>query len=141
MRTIYSVLMLVLVSPACNPKPGTPPAMNADRPGIVNRDWTLARLGDNAHPLGNGGRPVTLRLDTTEKRAWGNAGCNRFSSPYHLAGDSLVFGPAISTKMACAQGMEVEIAFLSMLNEVRTYQATDSSLTLMGPAGKLARFR
>lgn len=142
MRTLYAGLVLVLLMTACKPKSETPPAMEGDGPTrIVNRDWTLAQLGDNANPLGNGGQPVTLRLDTAEQRAWGNAGCNRYSGPYHLTSDSLSFGPAISTKMACEQGMDVETAFLSMLPNVTSYEASDSSLTLLGSSGPLARFR
>jgi heat shock protein HslJ len=110
-------------------------------PGIVDREWALARLGDNTSPLGNGGRPVSLRLTSAENRAGGSAGCNSYGAPYTLSGNQLSFGPAISTKMACEQGMDVETAFLAMLSQVRSYQATDSSLTLLGSTGELARFR
>ena len=118
MRTIYSAILLALVAMACKPKPETPPAVNSSSVSIANRDWTLAQLGENTNPVGNGGNPVTLRLDSTELRASGNAGCNRYSGPYTLAGSRLSFGPAISTKMACDQGMDVETAFLSMLPSV-----------------------
>ena len=141
MQTIYAAVLLALVAMACKPKPETPPAMNSSSVGIVNREWTLAQLGENTNPVGNGGKPVTLRLDSTERRASGDAGCNRYSGPYYLTSDSLAFGPAISTKMACDQGMDVETAFLSMLPNVRSYEANDSSLTLLGSAGPLARFR
>ena len=142
MRVLSSIVMLLVIGAGCKPKPATPPAMNSGAPSsIVNRDWALAQLGENTNPVGNGGAPVTLRFDPTEQRASGNAGCNRYSGPYTLGGNQLSFGPAISTKMACEQGMDVETAFLSMLANVTSFQATDSSLTLKGSTGELARFR
>lgn len=144
MRFYFSALLLLAVGTACKPKPETPPSTpsnSAPAAGIEDREWALVQIGENTSPLGNGGKPVTLTLQSSDQRAFGNAGCNRYGGPYHLAGDSLSFGPAISTKMACEQGMDVETAFLSMLNEVLTYQATDSSLTLVGVSGPLARFR
>ena len=58
-----------------------------------------------------------------------------------LTEDSLRFTAPISTKMACADGMEVEGGFLAALSTAVTYQASDSGLSLNGPAGPLARFR
>jgi heat shock protein HslJ len=142
MRAFLSILLLAAAVSGCKPKSETPPAADAGSPPvIVDREWILVQLGDNISPAGNGGRPVTLTLASAEPRASGNAGCNGYSGPYTLAGNQLTFGPAISTKMACEQGMEVETAFLAMLSEVRTYEATDSSLTLMGASSPLAQFR
>ena len=128
-----SLIATLLVLSGCKTVPAPAP--------IADREWNLVQLGDNSSPLGNGGKPVTMTLASGETRASGNAGCNRYSGPYTLSGATLTFGPAISTKMACAEGMEVEAAFLGMLPNVTGYQVTDSSLTLLGSAGPLARFR
>jgi heat shock protein HslJ len=83
-----------------------------------------------------------VRLDAI--RSWsaaGFAGCNRYSAAYTLAGDTLTFGPAISTKMACADGDELERSYLATLPEIRSYGRSDSTLTLSGPGVPLARFR
>jgi heat shock protein HslJ len=146
---IIGVLTLGLVVAAgCKPKaepPPTPadsaPAPAPEQTAVVDREWILVQIGDNTAPVGNGGKPVTLTLQSSDGRAFGNAGCNRYSGPYTLSGDQLTFGPAISTKMACNEGMEVETALLGMLGNVRSYTATGSSLTLSGDAGVLARFR
>ena len=58
-----------------------------------------------------------------------------------MTGDSVGFGPAISTKMACAEGDALERAFLAIFPDITGYQATDSTLTLTGPSGPLAGFR
>jgi len=144
-----SMLVLLFVALACKPKPEPPPSADsapapmppAQSTSFTDREWILAQLGDRAAPLGNGGKPVTLTLTSAEHRASGHAGCNRYTGPYTLSGNQLTFGPAISTKMACAEGMDVETAFLSMLPNVTGFAATDSSLTFSGGSGVLAVFR
>ena len=39
------------------------------------------------------------------------AGCNHFRASYTLAGDSLRFGPALATKMACADADDLGTQF------------------------------
>ncbi len=127
---------------ACQPRPpaSEPPAVAASA-SLDTREWALVELGELAAPPGAGGRPATIQFDPTAGRAAGFAGCNRYSAGYTLAGDSLTFGPAISTRMACADGDELERGYLAMLPAVRRYALSDSTLTLNGPDGLLARFR
>ena len=127
---------------ACAPKPPAseqPPAMSAA--SLDNREWALVALGEVAAPVGAGNRPATIQFDPTTGRAAGFAGCNRYSAGYTVAGDSLTFGPAISTKMACADGDQLERGYLAMLPAIRSYALSDSTLTLNGSDGPLARFR
>jgi heat shock protein HslJ len=127
---------------ACGPKPPAserPPAVSTG--SLDNREWALVGLGEVAAPLGAGGRPATIQFDPTTRRAAGFAGCNRYSAGYAVAGDSLTFGPALSTKMACADGDELERGYLAMLPAIRRYALSDSILTLSGSDGPLARFR
>ena len=139
---------LALIASACAKSPGdrmSDSAMSrstaASSPSIIERDWSLVALGDSAAPLGSGGKPATVRFDSAAGRASGFAGCNRYSAPYDITGDSVGFGPAISTKMACADGDTLERAFLAIFPSVTGYQATDSTLTLTGSSGALARFK
>lgn len=131
-------VMLVTVG-ACAPTPeegsGAPAAT------IAGRDWILTSVGDLTEPRGMQDRPATIRFDSAGARAAGFAGCNQFSAGYTLTGDSLAFAPAISTKMLCPEAMELETSFLGALERVTRVQATDSTLTLYGPEGILARFR
>ena len=108
---------------------------------ITDREWVLVGLANQASPAGSGSRPATLRLDSTASHAAGFAGCNHFRASYTLAGDSLRFGPVLATKMACADGDELERSFLEALPLVATYEATDSTLILNVPSGSLARFQ
>ena len=119
----------------------TPPTVAATSMTITDRDWALTGLGERTNPMGNGERPPTLRLESATTRASGFAGCNRFNGPYTLSGDSLSFGALVSTKMACAQGNDVEVAYLAALAEVRSFTVTDSVLTLVGSGTPVAIFR
>jgi heat shock protein HslJ len=144
MRTVpgaFAALGLLSVV-ACGPKPpasARPPA--GSTASLDNREWALVGLGEVAAPLGAGGRPATIQFDPTTRRAAGFAGCNRYGAGYTVSGDSLSFGPAVSTKMACADGDQLERGFLAMLPAIKSYTLSDSMLTLSGSGGPLARFR
>ena len=139
MRLRLVSLLVALALAGCAKTPPESPKAAAPR-SIEDRDWVLVALGERDHPLGNGSKPATLRFDAAAKRAGGNAGCNRYSAGYVLAGDSLRFEAAISTKMACVDGMDLENAWLGAMSHVATWSATDSTLVLAGPDGPLARF-
>ena len=150
MRSSLAVLIALLsLSPGCQRPEQTPPSDSVAPSAsvtptalpITDRDWALSMLGVQTNPMGNGDRAPTLRLESATGRASGFAGCNRFSGSYTLSGDSLSFGPLISTKMACAQGNDVEVSYLAALGNVRTFTVADSVLTLRGADAPVAIFR
>ncbi|WP_121015650.1 META domain-containing protein [Streptomyces sp. 3211.6] len=62
-------------------------------------DWTVTALSGAPVPAGAAGRArFTLAPDGT---AGGSLGCNRFSAPAAVTGDTVTFGPVTSTRMAC----------------------------------------
>jgi heat shock protein HslJ len=143
MRFAYATCGTLFLLAACTRPQKQPSQEQSTMPAkapITDRDWELVELGAQSSPLGRGKQPATLRLESSSSRAVGFAGCNRFSASYTLAGDSLRFGPAIATKMACVDGDELERSFLGALPVVATYEATDSVLILKGPGGPLAHF-
>lgn len=142
-----AVCSAALLTLACTNTPGNTPDTAASRSGgassaaMVEREWALVTLGDSAPPPGAGGKPATIRFDSAASRAGGFSGCNRYSAPYTVAGDSLGFGPAISTKMFCTDGDALERAYLAIIPSVTGFRLTDSTLTLTGSSGTLAVFR
>ena len=137
---IGSAVLVGLMVLACARTP-EPEDANLSRQAIADRDWELVALGDQADPLGAGGRRPTVRFTAADTSAGGFTGCNRWSARYTMSDSGLTFAPAISTKMACNEGMELETAFLAMIAQVRAYEATDSTLTLLANDAPLARFR
>lgn len=144
MRFVCAAPAALLLLAAC-PGPRRQPSQEqssapAQKP-ITDREWVLVTIGNQSSPTGRGNQPATLRLDPASSHAAGFAGCNHFRASYSLADDSLRFGPALATKMACADGDELERRFLNALPLVATYEASDSALILKGASGPLATFR
>lgn len=112
-----------------------------ETPGATpeNTEWRLLGL---AWMPASGSAP-TLRLDSAQRQASGNTGCNSFSGPYELRGDSLRFGALASTRRACLdpQANRQETAFLDALSRTRTWRIAADTLVLSGEHGRLARFR
>lgn len=101
-----------------------------------------AMAGDVSAPRGSivgdwktrtAGVKQTVTFDD-EGRVYGDAGCNRFTGGYTVAKDgTLEIGPLASTMMFCEGKMDAEAAFLNKLQNVVSYQATDTRLKLFTP--------
>ncbi|HEU5108518.1 MAG TPA: META domain-containing protein, partial [Micromonosporaceae bacterium] len=64
-------------------------------------------------------------------------GCNQGSADYELAGDTIRFGPVLTTRMACEpDAMELEAAVLAVLDGTVGYAVDGKTLTLKHPSGK-----
>jgi heat shock protein HslJ len=101
--------------------------------------WTLVELNGRPAGMGAGGQPATVQI--AADRASGFAGCNRFSSTYEMSGATLRFTAPVSTRMACASGMELEVAYLNAIAATRSYRVSGGTLELLGDGGAvLARF-
>ena len=70
----------------------------------------------------------------------GSAGCNSYSAPYTLAGDTLKIGPAVVTRKLCetpAGVMQQEAAFVQALENSTTVEAAPHGITLRDSAGAI----
>jgi heat shock protein HslJ len=104
--------------------------------------WQLAAL-DGASVTGvSKGREAHLFFDEgPPQRASGSTGCNRLTASYSLRGSGLKFGPIATTKMACLEGMDLEHAFLAVLQAVDGWRIVDGRLVLLDMRGApLAEF-
>jgi len=99
---------------------------------ITGKEWQVAAIGEVVNPVGAGGRPLTMTFDDSTQRIYGFGGCNRYNAGYTLKGDSLSFGPAISTRMACEGADSLEMIFLQTLPKVRQLTRSDSLLIRSG---------
>jgi heat shock protein HslJ len=123
---------------ACSTAGSGAEAGSAPSASATGREWRLVELGGRPAAMGAGGRPATLRLEAG--RASGFAGCNSFSGGYEMADSRLAFSPLASTRMACAEGMELEREYLAALEATRSFRLTTQGLELLGERGVLARF-
>ncbi len=68
--------------------------------------------------------------------ASGSSGCNRYSGPYTLDGNSITVGPFESTLMACEEPlMAQEAAYLAALQSAAEFDIEGSTLTLLDADG------
>ncbi len=74
---------------------------------------------------------VDAKFDGASTTVAGTAGCNQYSGPYTLSGADLTFGAIAATQMMCVgAGGDVEAAYLTNLGLVKSYTATEDTLTL-----------
>jgi heat shock protein HslJ len=130
---------LIAGSGGCRPReaaisPTTPTA------SLVDTEWTLVELDGAPAGKGAGGRAPTLLLTAEGRLASGFAGCNRMSGTFELEGERLRIISLATTRMACAEGMELEQRYLEALDEVREYRLTATGLDLLDDGAVRARF-
>ena len=95
--------------------------------------WALPASGTAA--------PPSFKLDNSELRVSGFAGCNRISGSFVLDGSKLSFGSVVSTRRACYPDDGAETRFLKALSEVRGWRMEGAQLVLLSDTGgSLLRF-
>ena len=134
------VVTLFVTLAACQPPHSVSTSPEAFRASVAGVDWELVELDGKTAATGAGGRRATLRFDADTTRVGGFSGCNRFGGSYTVDGDSLRFGPLAMTRMACADGMDLERKLSSALEATRRYKLSTTQLQLFGPSGSIARF-
>ena len=123
MRAFPVLPMLMLA--ACATTASPPPSLAGTR-------WQLAEgkgaLADQA--------AAALTADFTADSIGGNSGCNQYTGPYTLSGNTLTVGPVTATKRFCpGGGSEVESAWFGLLAEPLQVTQSGASLQLRGADG------
>lgn len=105
------------------------PAVAPD--SLAGTNWSIRAIdgGDV-----EGGDLYFLRFDAD--RLYGRAGCNQFSGPFTLSGDTLTPGPIVSTRMACPEPrMGHERAMMALLDGPVTFAYEDGDTLVLTRAG------
>jgi heat shock protein HslJ len=123
---MIGLLLALQLEAAVVPTP--PPA-----PPLANTSWTIVAIGQE--PVSGG--QYTLRIGPSEIA--GSAGCNSFSAPYTMVGDTLAVGAARSTRMACAPAVMTreQRAFAILSGAVRVGRPDPNTLVLSGDEGAI----
>jgi copper homeostasis protein (lipoprotein) len=98
---------------------------------LVNTYWKLLRLRGAPVELAERQREPHFILQSGKNTVIGSGGCNGLSGTYALESDRLSFGHAAVTRMACAQGMAQEQAFLEALGRVARWRISGERLELL----------
>jgi heat shock protein HslJ len=90
--------------------------------------WALPSAGSAA--------PPSFKLDSSELRVTGFAGCNRFTGRFVLEGTQLSFSQVASTRRTCLNEDDIEPRFLKALDDVRGWRLEAGQLVLLAKDGK-----
>lgn len=110
-----------------------------DPESLLEGTWNVAEIEGTPVAEGN---EVTMSF-VPGGELGGRAACNRYTGRYTLTGEGLTFGPAATTRMACAGAqMQLESTFLAVLPSVTHFDIREGALILMAgdrPALRLRR--
>jgi len=112
------------------------PVAAAEEPNVLINDIWVAEtiMGLRFEP--NGRNVPQMEFQVGENRVAGNDGCNSFSgSTKTLDNKNLVFGPMMSTKMAC-EDMSTPKSFQEAMRSTASYKIDKLRLYLYDGAGK-----
>lgn len=104
----------------------------------ANREWKLTELNAKPAPANV---MATIKFDDVQKRYGGKNACNTYGGAYELNGTTLKLGPAMATKMFCADVADWETAFMNMLPAVDNYTFQKGELRLRAGDKVLAVFK
>ena len=104
---------------------------------LLSKKWILKKLkGLNTLPEIEARDPHII-FDTEEQRIHGFAGCNSFFGKYQIKPDNKIsFDNIASTKMFCANTMEMETAFLKALKDCKEFSVTNNILQFQNAEGQ-----
>jgi copper homeostasis protein (lipoprotein) len=121
--------------------PGETCGAQAAAEPLENTYWKLIRLGDKSVFVRERQREPSLIFHPENHRVSGSGGCNRLVGSYVLNGNRISFSQFATTKMACAEGMDTEDAFLQTLSQIRSWNIVGQHLELYDANGVvLVRF-
>ena len=130
--TIAGLAIAITALAACSSTGGAINAEGGTGGELTGHVWVLETYEqDGTRKEVPGDVTVDAEFDGAATTVSGLAGCNQYTGPYTLSGADLSFGAIASTQMGCVgAGGDVETAYLANLGKVKSYTATEDTLTL-----------
>jgi heat shock protein HslJ len=104
---------------------------------LVDTVWVLESMGDPNNPTEVESGVIITAIFGEQGNLSGTSGCNNYVASYTLQDNQIKIEQAISTMMACTQGMEQEAAYLKALSSAKTYQIEGARLKITYDGGVL----
>lgn len=108
--------------------------------GLEASDWQLKRYRDASDQMLPVLPDTTVTARFNDGKVSGHAGCNTFNASYEITDDRISMGPAMTTRMHCAEPdgiMEQEQEYLAALSRAQVFELTDNGLKLRDENGSL----
>ena len=129
---LFLFTLIVLISVSCK----SPKSSSSEK--LEQHKWVLSELNGTPVQMSNTNKDANLQFNYKEMRISGNGGCNNISGTFTATKTKLLFGPVLSTKMACPD-MKFEDNFLQVLAQVNRYEITATELLLKNNTRIIAR--
>ena len=124
MKKIFLLVLTVLTLTAC---------ASVSTPDLTGA-WALVSYGDASHPTA--ALPgVDTSIQFKDGQMSGNVGCNGFGGEYKLDGNTLAFGPVMSTLMFCEATSDQEQGVLALFAADTVLQLSGDVLTITSADG------
>jgi heat shock protein HslJ/uncharacterized lipoprotein NlpE involved in copper resistance len=110
---------------------------NRAEASLTNTYWRIVKLGDQAVGAGEDRREPHILLHAGEPRFRATVGCNQLVGGYESAGETIRFGPAAATRMACPPPLdELERRLAEALSGAETWRIHGQFLELSDRDGR-----
>jgi len=141
-RPLVALLAAVALAIAACGSGSTPSPSGPDLP-LEGTTWQLTEYVGAAGGVVAVPASVTVTATFADGTLSGNGGCNDYSAPYTVDGDTLSIGEVQATLMACTgPAGPVEPPYLAILPKVATFSITGNALELLNETGTITlRFR
>jgi copper homeostasis protein (lipoprotein) len=140
-RTIFllSIFAIILIAGCSRKTAGsTTIAHENDITQITAKRWFLVKLSELPSDFKELAKQPHITFSAVDKRIQGFGGCNNFFGQYELSPTGEISIENIATnKKFCLKTMEIEKAFLKMLNLCHKLSLQDDSLILEKKDGKI----
>ena len=110
-----------------------------ERP-LEGTNWLLIELNEKDISTVEYDKPISVFYQKEEHKVNGFAGCNSFTGGYQLDGSKIVCTPLAATRMFCQETMEIETAFLQMLQTEHSFKMEGAHLIFKDKGKVVARF-
>ncbi len=110
---------------------GTMMACPEPAPRLEGVTWDVTGFNNNRHAVVSLLAGTRITFSFADGTASDNAGCNTFRAPFSTQGNGLKVGPAITTRMSCAEELMVqEREFLAALESAVTWSVEGGVLDM-----------
>ncbi len=106
------------------------------RLSLFDTTWNLVEINQKTIDIAKATKTPRIQFSKKDMKATGNNGCNSFFANFDTVEQRLNFGPVGSTRMACQNWMENEMAFLAMLQATQGYAINGYTLVIMDGNGQ-----
>jgi heat shock protein HslJ len=127
-KILTAGLFVVLALSAC--------AGGSDSPSLEGQ-WRLVSYGSASAQI-PAAPDVETSIEFKDGQMSGNVGCNGFGGEYTVDGDTITFGPIMSTMMFCEAVAVQESSTLAVFQETASFVLDGDTLTIKSTDGTMS---